>query len=90
MTSSIKEVCALFVQEYLHVKVGKSKFAKLRPSMHYSAVNFPTMCAFVNVTKISFLAVDALHKTCPNFPSYSHDLPETFLVSTSLQTLLGQ
>ena len=79
LTSSIKEVYALFIKEYPHIRVGKSKFADLRPKHVLLCSKLPHNVCLCKYHENFILAVDALHKVCPDFPSYSHELPESFL-----------
>lgn len=70
---------ALFDNDYPGIKVGKIKFAQLRPVHVLLSSKLPHNVCLCREHEDVIGAIDALHKACPEFPSYSHDIPETFL-----------
>ena len=84
LTFSILEAYALFKEEYPNVKIGKSKFADLRPKHVLLQNKLPHNVCLCRYHENFILAVNALHKAYPgNIPNYTYDLPETFLCSDS-------
>jgi len=79
LTSSVMEVYSLFKKENPSVKVGKSKFAELRPKHVLLNSKVPQNICLCKYHENFISAVDILHKNCPAVPSYSHDLPEKLI-----------
>ena len=73
----------MFQDEYPDTKMGKDKFAELR-SQHILLSNmFPHNVCLCKSHDNLIAAIDALHKAIPDFPIYTHSLPETFLCDTA-------
>ena len=66
LTSSIKETHTIFQDEYPDAKVGKSKFAILRPHVLLSNKLPHNVCLSKSHENL-IAATDALHKAIPNF-----------------------
>ena len=79
--TSILETHALFCKEYPDVKVGKSKFAELRPKHVQLSSKLPHNVCLCKYHENFIMAINALHKASSSCPSYSHELPERFLCS---------
>ena len=79
LTSSVMEVIAMFTDEYPDVKIGKSKFASLRP-LHVQLSNkLPHNVCLCKYNENFILAINALHAHCPNIPNYNYELPGELL-----------
>jgi len=79
LTSSIIEIYSLFKKENPSIKVGKSKFAELRPKHVLLNSKVPQNICLCKYHENFISAVDILHKNCPAVPNYSHDLPEKLI-----------
>ena len=79
MVNSLNETYALFKKKYPLAKVGSSKFAELRPKHVQLSNKLPHNVCLCKYHENFIFAVDALHKANPNFPTYTHNLPETLL-----------
>ncbi|XP_071943945.1 uncharacterized protein [Antedon mediterranea] len=82
LTSSIMETFSLFCNEFPEIKVGKSKFAEIRPKHVYLTNKLPHNVCLCRYHENFIFAVDALHKVCRTFPSYTHDFPASLLCET--------
>ena len=68
LTSSIKETDGMVQDEYPNTKVGKSKFAEMRPQHVLLSNKLPhNMCLCKSHVNL-IAAIDALHKAIPDFP----------------------
>ena len=79
LTSSVAEVHALYREEFPQIKIGKSKFAKLRPQHVLLSSKLPHNVCLCRYHENFITAVNALHKVEPQVPLYTHDLPQSFL-----------
>ena len=75
LTSSLMEVYALFKSDHSGVKIGKSKFAELRPKHVLLSNKIPHNVCLCKYHENFISAAEALHKCCASFPRYSQDLP---------------
>ena len=83
LTISLMETYALFGEEFPEAKVGKSKFAELRPKHVCLSSKLPHNMCLCRYHENFIFGVDALHKACASFPRYSHDFPETLLCDSA-------
>jgi len=83
LTSSIKETHALFCKEYPTNKIGKSKFAEIRPKHVLLSNKLPHNVCMCKYHENFMFAIDSLHKVQPQFPVYSRDFVETFLCNSA-------
>ena len=77
LTLSISEVYSLFCKEYPTTQIGKSKFAYLRPKHVLLSSKLPHNVCMCQYHENFIMAVNALHKVCPDVPKYSYDFPGT-------------
>ncbi|KAK6169741.1 hypothetical protein SNE40_020732 [Patella caerulea] len=82
LLSSVKETHALFKKEFPSEKIGKSKFAALRPPHVYLSSKIPHNVCMCKYHENFILAVEVLHRVI-NFPLYSYELPETLICNPS-------
>lgn len=74
LTSSIKEVHAQYCEEFPQQKIGKSKFAELRPQHVLLSNKLPHNVCLCKYHSNFKLAMDALHGLAPEkLAAYSHD-----------------
>ena len=78
LTSSFMETYALFCKDYPN-KIGKSKFAELRPNHVLLSSKLPHNVCLCKYHENFINAVNALHKVLPSVPLYTHELPQTCL-----------
>ena len=81
LTSSIMETYALFCKQHPQ-KIGKSKFAELRPKHVLLSSRLPHNVCLCKYHENIINAVNALHKVLPTMTMYTHDLPQTSLCSS--------
>ncbi|KAG1682566.1 hypothetical protein GQR58_010849 [Nymphon striatum] len=81
LTSSILETHALFCEEFPDTRIGKSKFAELRPRHVLLSSKLPHNVCLCRHHENFIIAINALHKANLSVPLYSHDLPQLFLCS---------
>ncbi|KAG1668796.1 Dipeptidyl peptidase 8 [Nymphon striatum] len=79
LTSSILETHALFCEEFPDTRIGKSKFAELRPRHVLLSSKLPHNVCLCRHHENFIIAINALHKANLSVPLYSHDLPQLFL-----------
>lgn len=79
LTSSVMEVYAAFKEEFPLIKIGKSKFAELRPKNVLLSSKLPHNVCLCKYHENFIMAVNSLHKSCPNFPSFSGELPDSIV-----------
>lgn len=72
MYFTIKETHSLFKLEYPDAKIGKSKFAKLKPPNVLHRSETPKDACLCMYHENVMLICDALHKAIPSFPTYSN------------------
>ena len=85
LTSSVAEVYALFHEEFPLYKIGKSKFAELRPQHVLLSSKLPYNVCLCRYHENFITSISALHKVQPEVPLYTHDLPQTFLCEPPLR-----
>lgn len=76
---SIKEVFAMFKADHSDVKIGKTKFAELRPKHVLLSNKLPHNVCLCKCHENFIMALDALHKQVPEIPNYSDDFPSRLL-----------
>ena len=76
LNSPINEVYGMFINMHPDVKIGKSKFAHLRPKHVLLSSKIPQNACLCKYHENFILAVNTLHRICDTFPSYEHDLRE--------------
>ena len=79
LTSSVMEIYAMFSDDEPNVKVGKSKFAELRPKHVQLSNKLPHNVCLCKYHENFIAAINNLHGAIPGFPPYSQALPVTFL-----------
>ena len=79
LTSSVLETYAMFCEEEPNCKLGKSKFAELRPKHVQLSSKLPHNVCLCKYHENFIAAIESLHKAIPEFPPYSQSLPLTFL-----------
>ena len=85
LTTSVKEAYALFCEEYPETKIGKSKFAELRPKHVLLLNKLPHNVCMCRYHENFIDAINALHNTCRDFPRYTYELPGRFLCAESME-----
>ena len=70
---------ALFQEEYLKVKIGRSRFASLCPADVLLSSKIPLNVCLCKYHENIIIGLEVLHKAVPTIPAYSHEVPVTFL-----------
>ena len=68
----INEVSGMFKDEHPGLKVGKGKFAALRPKQALLNSKIPQNVCLCKYHENFIRGVDKLHKESDNFPTYNH------------------
>ena len=80
-----KEVYALFTDANPNIKIGKSKFAELRPKHVLLSSQLPHNVCLCKYHENFIMAVNSLHKVINIFPQYDHHLPEKFICKSATE-----
>ncbi|CAB4014894.1 Hypothetical predicted protein [Paramuricea clavata] len=78
LTSSVMETYALFCKEYPN-KIGKSKFAELRPKHVLLSSKLPHNVCLCKYHENFINAVNILHQVSPSVPLYTNEFPQSCL-----------
>ena len=76
------EVYQMLKQENPDKKIGKSKFASLRPGHVLLSSQMPRNVCVCRQHQNMALILEALHKFDETFPLYSHVLPQTLVCNS--------
>ncbi|XP_077976176.1 uncharacterized protein LOC144432038 [Styela clava] len=82
LTSSIAEVYQIFRDEFPHLKIGRSKFAELRPKNVFLSSRLPHNVCLCKYHENFICAINSLHKVIPEFPSYTTNIVNTFVCAS--------
>lgn len=77
------EAYSLWKKEYPDIKIGKSKFAALRPPHVLLTIELPRNVCVCRYHENFILLWDALHKFNARFPSYHHELASSSICAES-------
>lgn len=72
---SVIEAHALFLQEHPDIKIGKSKFAQLRPRDVLLSSKLPHNVCLCKEHENFIEALRSLHDSCKTIPAYSYEFP---------------
>ena len=78
---TIKETHSLFLHDHPDVKIGKSKFAELKPPNVFHQSKTPKDACLCKYHENIALLCDALHKVIPTFPIYSSSFVDNMVCS---------
>ena len=84
LSMNISEVYQMFKQENPDKKIGKSKFASLRPGHVLLSSQMPRNVCVCRQHQNMALILEALHKFDETFPLYSHVLPQTLVCNSDI------
>ncbi len=81
MYYTVKETHSLFKLENPDLKIGKSKFAQLKPANVLHKSETPKDACLCTYHENINLLCEAVHKAMPDFPTYSSDFVSNFVCS---------
>ena len=82
---SINEVYALFTDANPTIKIGKRKFAELRPKHVLLSSQLPRNVCLCKCHENFIMAVNSLNKVVHSFPQYDHHLPEKCICESATE-----
>ena len=85
LTTTINEVFAMFREIYPDVKIGKSKFAELRPKHVLLSSQLPHNVCLCKYHENFIMAVNVLNNTDPTFPRYDHNFPNELVCTAATE-----
>lgn len=86
---TIKETHSLFELEYPERKIGKSKFAELKPPNVLHRAETPKDACLCQYHENITLLCNALHAALPTFPTYSSTFVSNFVCSTESEACMS-
>lgn len=81
LTMTISEAYALFKEENTNAKIGRRKFADLRPPAVMLSSQTPANVCTCLYYQIMILALDGIHTVISSIPKYTSEFPATCVLS---------
>ena len=85
---TVNETYSLFKQDNPDLKIGKSKFAELKPQHVLHRSDTPKDACLCLYHENVILICEALHKAIPEFPVYSSEFVSNFVCSPTSETCM--